>query len=128
MKTNQHSDPHMPGGKAGWFILGAFAGAAVALLASPASGKENRQVLGRRARQVGDYVMKEGSAFVESQRHLVADAVERGRSEVVALGTRVNEAMTQGRTAYRAARTQFQASAPIDGASRAIEGSDARLG
>jgi len=126
--TNDRAHHHMFADKAGWFILGAFAGAAVALLASPGSGKENRQALGRRAKQVGDYVAKEGTAFVESQRHLVAEAVERGRSEVVALGTRVNEAMTQGKTAYRAARNQFQATGSVDGAARAIEESDARLG
>jgi gas vesicle protein len=53
------------------FVLGAFAGAAAALLLAPASGDETREYLGQKAR--------EGKARVrEGREHLVA-AVERGR-------------------------------------------------
>lgn len=53
------------------FVLGALAGAAVALLFAPASGEETREYLGDRAR--------EGKAKVrEGREHLIA-AVERGR-------------------------------------------------
>ena len=53
------------------FVLGALAGAAVALLFAPASGEETRDYLGEKAR--------EGKARVrEGREHLIA-AVERGR-------------------------------------------------
>ena len=53
------------------FVIGAVAGAAVALLFAPASGEETREFLGEKAR--------EGKAKVrEGREHLIA-AVERGR-------------------------------------------------
>lgn len=53
------------------FVMGALAGAAVALLFAPASGEETREFLGEKAR--------EGKAKVrEGREHLIA-AVERGR-------------------------------------------------
>lgn len=129
MKMTTNHDMHdLQMGKATWFALGVFAGAAVALLASPASGRENRQAIGRRARQVGDYVAKEGNAFIESQRHLVADALDRSRSEVKAFGSRMTEAIVQGKTAYRSAREQSHDVVSMDGVSRPTEVTSARLG
>lgn len=53
------------------FVLGALAGAAVALLFAPASGEETREYLGERAR--------EGRAKLKEQRDSVLNAVDRGR-------------------------------------------------
>lgn len=53
------------------FVLGALAGAAVALLFAPASGEETREYLGERARESKAKVR-------EGREHLIA-AVERGR-------------------------------------------------
>jgi gas vesicle protein len=53
------------------FVLGALAGAAVALLFAPASGEETREFLGDKAR--------EGRAKLKEQRDSVLSAVERGR-------------------------------------------------
>ena len=67
------------------FVLGALAGAAVALLFAPASGEETREFLGEKAR--------EGKARVrEGREHLIA-AVERGR-----------EAIERGREAFERER------------------------
>ena len=53
------------------FVIGALAGAAVALLFAPASGEDTREYLGQKAR--------EGKAKArEGREHLIA-AVERGR-------------------------------------------------
>jgi gas vesicle protein len=53
------------------FVLGALAGAAVALLFAPASGEETREYLGEKAR--------EGRARLKEQRESVLSAVDRGR-------------------------------------------------
>ena len=53
------------------FVIGAIAGAAVALLFAPATGEETREYLGEKAR--------EGRARLKEQRDSVLSAVDRGR-------------------------------------------------
>ena len=53
------------------FVIGAIAGAAVALLFAPASGEETREYLNEKAR--------EGKARLKEQRESVLSAVDRGR-------------------------------------------------
>ncbi len=57
------------------FLLGAAAGAAVALLYAPASGAETRRKLAVKAREGRDKVEE----FVDRHRDDLASAVERGR-------------------------------------------------
>jgi len=85
-----------------WFAIGLLSGAAVALLTSPKTGRENRQVLRRRAQEVADTVTERGGELIRSQK----DVVERGRAQVQAFGSRVGEAIEQGKNAYRSAKTQ----------------------
>jgi gas vesicle protein len=64
------------------FVLGAIAGAAVALLMAPTTGEEMRRVLGERAREGRDKA--EGAArqsreFLNRQKQTLTNAVERGR-------------------------------------------------
>ena len=64
------------------FVLGAAAGAAVALLFAPASGEETRRKLGdkaREGRERAETFSREGREFVNRQRENFASAVERGR-------------------------------------------------
>jgi gas vesicle protein len=68
------------------FVLGAVAGAAVALLFAPASGEETREYLGRRAREGRDRArdaardaVDQGREYYQRQRDTVASAIERGR-------------------------------------------------
>ena len=68
------------------FLLGAVAGAAVALLYAPAAGDETRQYLGRRAREGRDRARDaardatgQGREFYQRQRDTVSSAIERGR-------------------------------------------------
>lgn len=64
------------------FVIGAFAGAAVALLFAPASGEETREYLGQKARegrQKAREAMDEGRDYYRSQRENLVTAVERGR-------------------------------------------------
>lgn len=64
------------------FVLGAVAGAAVALLYAPASGEETRRRVAQKAREGrerAESLAREGREFLQRQRENVAAAVERGR-------------------------------------------------
>lgn len=64
------------------FVIGAFTGAAVALLFAPASGEETREFLGQKAREgklKAREAMDEGRDYYRSQRDNLVTAVERGR-------------------------------------------------
>jgi gas vesicle protein len=64
------------------FVLGAVAGAAVALLWAPVSGAETRQFLKDQAREGKDkaaHAARQGREFAERQRDTLSAAVDRGR-------------------------------------------------
>jgi gas vesicle protein len=64
------------------FVLGAVAGAAVALLYAPNSGEETRRKLAEKAREgreKAESVAREGRDFLARQRENLSAAVERGR-------------------------------------------------
>lgn len=64
------------------FVLGAVAGAAVALLMAPASGAETRRILGdkaRESRERAEEAARQGREFINRQRETVNSAIERGR-------------------------------------------------
>lgn len=64
------------------FVLGAVAGAAVALLWAPAPGEETRRKLGERAREGREKATeaaRQGREFIRSQRDHLSTAFERGK-------------------------------------------------
>ena len=64
------------------FVLGAVAGAAVALLYAPTSGEETRRKLAEKAREgreKAESVARDGRDFLNRQRENLTAAVERGR-------------------------------------------------
>ena len=64
------------------FVLGAIAGAAVALLYAPGSGEETRRRLAERAREGRDraeQLAKDGREFFNRHRDDLASAMDRGR-------------------------------------------------
>lgn len=68
------------------FVLGAVAGAAVALLYAPAAGEDTRDYLGQRVREGRDRARgaardatDQGREFYQRQRDNVTSAIERGR-------------------------------------------------
>jgi gas vesicle protein len=64
------------------FVLGAIAGAAVALLVAPASGEETRRKLGEKAREGRDKAAdaaRQGREFLRNQREGLTSAFERGK-------------------------------------------------
>jgi gas vesicle protein len=73
------------------FLMGALAGAAVALLFAPASGEETREYLGQKAR--------EGRARAR-------EAVDQGREVYQRQRDHLVSAVDRGREAFQQARTQ----------------------
>lgn len=64
------------------FLLGAIAGAAVALLVAPATGDEMRRILAEKAkegRERATDAARQGREFVNRQRDTLSSAIDRGR-------------------------------------------------
>jgi len=64
------------------FVLGAVAGAAVALLMAPTTGDEMRRMLADRAREgreKAEEAARQSREFLNRQKETLANAVERGR-------------------------------------------------
>ena len=64
------------------FVLGAAAGAAIALLYAPATGEETRRKLkdkARAGREKAESLARDGREFVSRQRENLGAAVDRGR-------------------------------------------------
>ena len=83
----------------GAFVLGAAAGAAVALLWAPARGAETRQYLTRRTREGlrrANDAMESGLEAIESGRSRLSSAVEEGRSRLRNLRSRAEDALDEG--------------------------------
>jgi gas vesicle protein len=76
------SDDRSAGGVMVAFMLGAIAGAAVALLVAPASGEETRRKLGEKAREGRDKAgeaARQSREFLRNQRDGLSTAFERGK-------------------------------------------------
>ena len=64
------------------FVLGAAAGAAIALLYAPATGEETRRRLkdkARASREKAEGLARDGREFLSRQRENLGAAVDRGR-------------------------------------------------
>jgi gas vesicle protein len=64
------------------FLVGAVAGAALALLFAPATGKETREFLGEKAREGREKAAEAARQTREAlarQRETISSAIERGR-------------------------------------------------
>jgi gas vesicle protein len=64
------------------FLLGAVAGAAVALLYAPAAGRETRELIGEKAREGRDRAAEaaaKGRDYLNQGRETISSALERGR-------------------------------------------------
>ena len=76
------------------FLLGTVAGAAVALLYAPATGKETRDYLGERARE---------------GRERASDLAQKSREVLNQSREKLSAAIERGREAYEQARTREEA-------------------
>jgi len=86
------------------FACGAVAGAAVALMFAPTTGREARSFLAQRSRRVAD----RGRDMVNDHAALVSEVLERGRDKAFAFGERIGQAVEHGKAGYRDAIRQGQ--------------------
>lgn len=104
------------------FIAGMAAGAALALMFAPTSGRQTREFLAQRSRRMAE----KGRELVNEHGHDVAEAVEYGRAKASAVADRVSQAVERGKGTYRDALRRGQAAADqvseeLDGLARAAE-------
>ena len=105
------------------FACGAVAGAAVALMLAPTTGRDARALVAHQSRRVAD----KGREMVHQHGALVADILDGWRDTAFAFGERIGQALEQGKAGYRDAIRQGQGLAgnPIriaEGAARAVGG------
>lgn len=70
------------GGVLAAFAVGALVGAAIALLYAPRSGKETRERIADKGRELGDKAtdaIKNGSEFIDGKKAEIAAAVDAGK-------------------------------------------------
>jgi len=75
------------------FLVGAVAGAAVALLYAPATGRETREFLGEKAREGRDRAAEaaaKGREYINQGRETITNAIDRGREAYHQARTREN--------------------------------------
>jgi gas vesicle protein len=84
-------------GYLGWFFLGAIAGAAAALLLTPKTGKETRELL---AEQGGELLKKAEAAAGEAKVR-ASELFEKGREYFEEQTQRLASAFEAGRSAMR---------------------------
>ena len=86
------------------FLLGGIAGAAVALLYAPRSGRETREMLGEKLREGAERGKELGNQAREKGRAILDEAgeyMDRGREVVDDRKGRLAAAFEAGRQAYR---------------------------
>jgi gas vesicle protein len=98
-----------------YFTVGLVAGAAIALLVAPATGRDTRANLKRstdtlkqKTRQLADDVRTRGRDTWNEQSARVSGAVQEGYNQASALGEQFGEALEQGKSAYRDVKSRAQ--------------------
>jgi gas vesicle protein len=85
------------GEKALYVVLGAFIGAATALLLAPRSGEETRRLLTSKAREGADYVANRSRDVADK----TAAYIERGKEILQQQKDQLNAAIDAGKQAYQ---------------------------
>jgi gas vesicle protein len=101
-RLDSHDNRPAGGHAFGAFVLGAAAGAAIALLYAPASGATTRNYLGRQARdgqRRANKVLTRGFDAFDSGRTRVASAVKEGRTRWQHVKGHAEGALEEGREA-----------------------------
>jgi gas vesicle protein len=98
-----------------FFTVGLVAGAAIALLVAPATGRDTRANLKRgtdtlkqKTRQLADDVRTRGRDVWNEQSTRVGNAVQQGYSQASALGEQLGDALEQGKATYRDVKNRAQ--------------------
>jgi gas vesicle protein len=98
-----------------YFAVGLVAGAAIALLVAPATGRDTRANLKRstdtlkqKTRQLAGDVRTMSRDTWNEQSARVSNAVQEGYSQASQLGEQLGDALEQGKAAYRDAKGRAQ--------------------
>jgi gas vesicle protein len=117
----EKGDSPMANDHRGWqfltgILVGTGVGAAAALLLAPQSGQETREdfrerglELKSRARDVGEESLKRAEDLGDQARNRAEEAQARGRLVIEEQGTRLHEAIEQGKEAYEKKRDGIMA-------------------
>lgn len=87
-----------------YFLLGAFVGAATALLLAPQSGVETRKLILSKAREGADLVANRTKAVAEK----TSDYMERGKELLQQQRDQLTAAFEAGKQAYREEKNKAQ--------------------
>ena len=93
------------GEKALYFILGAFIGAATALLLAPQSGEETRRLIASKAREGADFVTNQTRGVTEK----ASGFVDRGKELLQQQKDQLAAALEAGKQAYREEKEKAKA-------------------
>jgi len=98
-----------------YFTVGLVAGAAIALLVAPATGRDTRANLKRgsntikqKTRQLAGDVRTMSRDTWNQQSARVSNAVQEGYSQASALGEQLGDALEEGKAAYRDVKSRAQ--------------------
>jgi gas vesicle protein len=111
------------------FAVGAAAGALIALLLAPKSGRELREDLADatrkgvdRARETGSQLSARAGEYYESATSRAGELAAGAREAVASRGERFTSAVEAGRQAYREEKRRTEASALTESQPPALEG------
>jgi gas vesicle protein len=85
------------GEKALYFVLGAFVGAATALLLAPRTGEETRRLLASKARESADFVASRSRDVADK----TSDYIDKGKELLQQQRDQLAAALEAGKHAYR---------------------------
>ncbi len=85
------------GEKALYFVLGAFIGAATALLLAPRSGEETRRLIATKAREGADLMASRGREVAEK----TTQYIDKGKELLQQQRDQFSAALEAGKQAYR---------------------------
>jgi gas vesicle protein len=83
--------------KALFFVLGAFIGAAIALLLAPRSGEETRKLIASKARESADFMASRTRGVAEK----TASYIDKGKEVLQQQRDQLTAALEAGKQAYR---------------------------
>jgi gas vesicle protein len=94
------------------FLVGAAAGAALALLYAPATGRETRELIGEKSREGREKAMalaEKGKQVINEGREKAAALAEKGKQVINDGRETLTTAIERGREAYEQARARENA-------------------
>jgi gas vesicle protein len=101
-------EPERGGGFVAGFVLGALAGVVLAMLVTPQSGEDTRDLLAAKAREAAERARDVAGDVGDKMPGGAGDLLERGRSIVEAARARIDSAISEGRNAADRQRDQLE--------------------